>query len=104
MCSHRLESLGLGYVALAESSQSLARYGTERSRHGADPLSESPIRSACKSCILAQHLDVQGTKHQERQQLPDGCNQFEDMQTKNSGSQSPVDRMDRVNRSTLYLT
>ena len=104
MCSHRLESLAHGYVALSESSQSPARYGTERSRHGADPLSESPIRSACKSCILAQHLDVQGTKHQERQQLPDGCNQFEDMQTKNSGSQSPVDRMDRVNRSTLYLT
>ena len=71
MCSHRLERLAHRYGALAASSQSPARYGTERSLYGADPLSESTIRSACKSCILLQHPDAQGTKQQERQQFPE---------------------------------
>ena len=72
MCSHRLESLAHGYVALAESSQSLARYGTERSRHGADPLSESPIRPACKRCVLAKDPEAQGPKQHEVRQLAEG--------------------------------
>ena len=58
--------------ALVASSQSLARHGTERSRHVADPLSESPIRSACKSCLLAQHPEAHGTKQHEVRQLAEG--------------------------------
>ena len=72
MCSHRIESLAHGYGALAASSQSLAGHGTERSRHGADPLSESPIRPACKKCVLAQHPEAQGPNQHEVSQLAEG--------------------------------
>ena len=58
--------------ALVASSQSLARHGTERSRHVADPLSESLIRSACKSCLLAQQPEAHGTKQHEVRQLAEG--------------------------------
>ena len=72
MCSHRLESLAHGYGALAASSQSLAGHGTERSRHGADPLSESPIRPASTRCVQAQHPEAQGPKQHEVRQLAEG--------------------------------
>ena len=72
MCSHRLGSLGHGHGALAASSQSLAGHGTERSRHGADPLSESTIRPACKRCVLGQHPEAQGNEQHEVRQLAEG--------------------------------
>ena len=58
--------------ALVASSQSLARHGTERSRHVADPLSESPIRPACKRCVPAQHPEAQESQQHELRQLVEG--------------------------------
>ena len=72
MCIHRLGSLVHGYGALAALSQSLAGHETERSLHGADPLSESPIRTACKRCVLAQHPEAQEPKQDEVRQLAEG--------------------------------
>ena len=72
MCSHQLESLAHGYGSSAASSQSLAGHGTERSLHGADPLSESPIRPACKRCVLAQHPEAQVPKQHDVRQLAEG--------------------------------
>ena len=72
MCIHRLGSLAHGYDALAGSIQSLDGHGTDRSRHGADPLSESPIRPACKKYVPAQHPEAQGPKQYEVRQLADG--------------------------------
>ena len=61
-----------GYGALAASSQSLAGHGTERSLHGADPLSESPIRPSYKRCILVEHPEAQRPKQHEVRQLAKG--------------------------------
>jgi hypothetical protein len=47
---------------------------------------------------------LKGLSNKKDNSFPSGRNQFEDMQTKNRGSQFPVVRMDRVNRSILYLT
>ena len=72
MCIHRLESLGHGHGALAASRPYLAGHGTERSRHGADPLSESTIRPACTRYVLAQHPEAKGPKQHEVRQLAEG--------------------------------
>ena len=72
MYSRQLGSLAHEHGALAALRPSLAGHGTERSRHGADPLSESTIRPACTRYVLAQHPEAKGPKQHEVRQLAEG--------------------------------
>ena len=86
MCIHRLKSLAHGYGSSAASSQSLAGHGTERSLHGADPLSESPIRPSYERYVLVQHPEAQRPKQHEVRQLAEG-HALQDSSDSNNGKQ-----------------